>query len=75
LLLPYCSEAYVTRFEREFEADRHFPDLDAMENWKLVSESGRNMYNGMGYRFLKYVNVNGMGYRFLKYVNVSTRVY
>jgi dihydrofolate reductase len=58
LLLLYCSEAYVTRFEREFEADRHFPDLDAMENWKLVSESGRNMYNGMGYRFLKYVNVS-----------------
>jgi dihydrofolate reductase len=56
LLLPYCSEAYVTRIDREFEADRHFPDLDAMKNWKLISESGRNVFNGVEYRFLKYVN-------------------
>jgi len=56
LLLPYCSEAYVTRIGREFEADRHCPDLDAMENWELVSESGRNVFNGMEYRFLTYVN-------------------
>jgi dihydrofolate reductase len=56
LLLPYCSEAYVTRIESEFEADRHFPDIGAMENWELVSGSGRNVFNGIEYRFLKYVN-------------------
>lgn len=55
-LLPYCNEVFVTRFEKEFEADRHFPDLDKLENWKLVSESGRSVYNEMGFRFLKYVN-------------------
>lgn len=55
-LLPYCSEVYVTRFEKVFEADRHFPNLDAMENWKLVSESAQNIYKDMGFRYLKYVN-------------------
>jgi dihydrofolate reductase len=55
-LLPYCSEVYVTRFEKAFEADRHFPDLDQMENWELAEEGEPHNYNGMGFRFLKYVN-------------------
>lgn len=55
-LLPYCSEAFVTRFEKEFDADRHFPDLDAMENWVLAEKSERHFYNDMGFRFLKYIN-------------------
>ena len=55
-LLPYCSEVYITRFEKAFEADRHFPNLDAMENWVLAEESERHFYNDMGFRFLKYIN-------------------
>lgn len=57
-LLPYCSEVYVTRFEKVFEADRHFPNLDNMQNWKLVSESERHFYKEMGFQFLKYVNTD-----------------
>jgi dihydrofolate reductase len=56
-LLPYCSEAYVTRFEKEFDADRHFPNLDRLENWMLVSKSDQSNYKGMNFRYLKYVNV------------------
>jgi dihydrofolate reductase len=55
-LLPYCSEVYITRFEKVFEADRHFPNLDRMDNWKLEEESEPHDHNGMGFRFLKYVN-------------------
>jgi dihydrofolate reductase len=55
-LLPYCSEIYITRFEKVFEADRHFPDLDRMENWELAEESESYDYKGMGFRFLKYIN-------------------
>ncbi len=55
-LLPYCSEVYVTRFEKEFEADRHFPNMDNMPAWKLESESERHFYNDMGFKYLKYVN-------------------
>lgn len=57
-LLPYCSEVYVTRFEKEFEADRHFPDLDDLAGWKLASESERHIYNDMGFKYLKYINKN-----------------
>jgi len=62
-LLPYCSEVYVTRFEKVFDADRHFPNLDTMENWELVWKGGRHFYNGMGYRFLKYINKSVRDYR------------
>jgi len=55
-LLPYCTEVFVTRFEKEFKADRHFPDLDRMENWELAEQSERFFYNDMGFRFLKYIN-------------------
>lgn len=56
-LLPYCSEAYVTRFEKEFEADRHFPNLDRLENWVLVSKSTQSSYKEMNFKFLKYANI------------------
>jgi dihydrofolate reductase len=59
-LLPYCSEAYVTRFEKEFEADRHFPDLDHMDDWMLVSESAESSYKGMSFKYLRYVNNNAL---------------
>lgn len=57
-LLPYCSEVYVTRFEKTFEADRHFPKLDTMRNWELVSESSRSSYKDMDFRYQKYVNTD-----------------
>ncbi len=55
-LLPYCTHVYVTRFYREFEADRRFPNLDSFENWEIVSESGLNQYEGMDFRYIKYKN-------------------
>ncbi len=56
-LLPYCSEAYVTRFEKKFEADRHFPNLDQMKNWVLVSKSAQSSFEEMNFRYTKYVNI------------------
>ena len=56
-LLPYCSEVYVTRFEKEFEADRYFPDIDQQENWVLVSKSAQSNFGEMNFRYLKYVNI------------------
>lgn len=56
-LLPYCTEVYVTRFEKVFEADRHFPNLDRLNDWKLASESAPGMYQDMSFRFLKYVKI------------------
>lgn len=36
-MLPYCDTAYVTKFDKSFEKDVFFPNLDEDENWKLVS--------------------------------------
>jgi dihydrofolate reductase len=55
-LLPYCSEVYVTRLEKAFEADRHFPDIDVLKNWKLVTESDQHFYKDLSFRFLSYAN-------------------
>jgi len=55
-LLPYCTEVFVTRFEKEFTADRHFPDLDKMANWELAEQSEQYFYNDLGFRFLRYAN-------------------
>ncbi len=35
-LLPYCDTAYVTKFEKEFESDAFFPNLDKSEEWELT---------------------------------------
>ncbi|HOM01663.1 MAG TPA: dihydrofolate reductase [Acetivibrio sp.] len=56
LLLPYCSEAYVTKIDNEYPADKYFPNLDEMGEWEQVSISEAKEYNNIRYSFLKYVN-------------------
>lgn len=36
-LLPYCDTAYVTKFEKSFEKDAYFDNLDDSSEWELVS--------------------------------------
>ncbi len=36
-LLPYCDTAYVTKFDKSFECDAFFDDLDVSPEWELVS--------------------------------------
>ncbi|MBQ8151278.1 MAG: dihydrofolate reductase [Firmicutes bacterium] len=45
---------YVTKIDEEYEADRHFPDLDKL-GFKVVWESEEQEHKGTKYRFLKYV--------------------
>ncbi len=60
-LLPYCDTAYVTRFEKSFDKDVYFEDLDASPEWILASK-GEELFSdpetdtigGMGYRFCRY---------------------
>lgn len=54
-LLPYCSEAFVTRIEKDHIADKHFVNLDQDETWELSSTSEMKVSNDLKYRFLKYV--------------------
>ena len=55
-LLPYCSEAYITKIDSTYTADRFFVNLDKEEDWRLVSESDIKSYKDVNFRFLKYVN-------------------
>lgn len=39
MLLPLCDTVYVTKIDREFEADTFFPNLDEMEDWEMTEVS------------------------------------
>ena len=42
LLLPYCDTARVTRTLTTVPADAFFPDLDAMESWRVCASDGES---------------------------------
>ena len=53
-MLPYCSVAHVTKIDREYEADAHFPDLDEDPEWEITACSDEQTYFDIAYEFLKY---------------------
>ncbi len=53
-LLPYCDTAYVTKVDSAKEADKFFPNLDAMQDWSVISESEVMEHNGTEFRFVTY---------------------
>ena len=56
LLLPYCSEARVTKTLLTVPADRFFPDLDAMPNWHITETSEVLEENGIRFQYVDYQN-------------------
>lgn len=36
-LLPFCDTAYVTKFQKSFECDAFFANLDDSDEWELVN--------------------------------------
>ncbi|MDO4555210.1 MAG: dihydrofolate reductase [Lachnospiraceae bacterium] len=50
-LLPYCEEAYVTRIDYSYQADRYFPNLDEMEDWEMTSEGEEQTFFDIEYYF------------------------
>lgn len=44
-LLPYCDTAYVTKFDKSFECDAFFENLDESSEWKLVSVGKEQITN------------------------------
>lgn len=55
-LLPYCTEAYVTKIDKAYLADKYFPILDNDRNWELDSESETKYYQDISFRFCKYIS-------------------
>ena len=53
-LLPYCKTAHVTKIDRAYEADAHFPNLDLDEEWQITASSDEQSYFDTTYAFVKY---------------------
>lgn len=51
---PYCSGHLVTKIDADFEADKHFENLDRRGDIELVEESDPQKENGVEYRFTEY---------------------
>lgn len=55
LLLPYCTEAYVTKIFKTYPADKYFLDIDRAANWQLASEGELQTYGDVPFKFTKYI--------------------
>lgn len=55
-LLPYCDRAQITKTYLGGDADRYFPDLDALPNWEIIWQSELLEENGVQFRYVDYVN-------------------
>ena len=53
-LLPYCSKAYITKIEYEYEADAVFPDLDNDPEWEIEETGEEQSCFDLIYRFVTY---------------------
>jgi dihydrofolate reductase len=58
MLLPYCHYAHVTKINYKYEADTFFPNLEKMDNWKLVGDSDEHTYFDLEFYYYKYENMN-----------------
>ncbi len=61
-LLPYCTEALVTKVDAEGGADVFVPDLDVDRDFELISESAPEEDNGYFIRFCTYRNLSPKPY-------------
>ncbi len=53
-LLPYCDTAHLTMVDHVYEADAHFPNLEADPEWEQTQESEEHTYFDLAYTFVKY---------------------
>ena len=60
--LPYCRTAQVTKTLCDGNADRFFPNLDAMEGWEVSAASEVLEENGIPYQYIDYVNHSPLAY-------------
>ena len=61
-MLEYCDTAYITKFDKSYEKDVYFPNLDEIDEWEMVekgdmltSNSETDTEAGLNFYFTKYV--------------------
>ena len=55
--LPYCDVAHITKIDFAYEADRYFPNLDEMPEWKVTAQSEEQTYFDLEYQFVRYERI------------------
>nr|WP_316615473.1 dihydrofolate reductase [uncultured Ruminococcus sp.] len=55
-LLPYCSDAHITKMRFDGEADTFIPNLDELDGWRVADESELKDHEGLNYSFVIYHN-------------------
>lgn len=53
-LLPYCSDAHITKMRFDGEADTFIPNLDELDGWYVADESQLKDHEGLKYSFVIY---------------------
>lgn len=54
MMEPLCDEAFITKIDHSYQADAHFPNLDADPSWVLKEESEENTCFDLEYVFTRY---------------------
>ena len=55
-LLPYCTEALITKMQFNGEADTFLPNLDSLPEWSVAEESEQKEHESIKFSFLTYKN-------------------
>lgn len=56
--LPYADVAYITYIDYSYQADRYFPSLEEIPEWKLSEESEEQTYFNVEYYYRKYIRMS-----------------
>ena len=56
-LIDECDVAHVTKIDFAYDADAHFPDLDADPAWEITADSEEQTYFDLEYYFYRYERV------------------
>ncbi|MFA7550754.1 MAG: dihydrofolate reductase, partial [Sedimentibacter sp.] len=56
-LYPYCSEAYITKFDAILEADTYLHNFDEDKDWLLTYASEIHEHDGLKFIFNTYKNL------------------
>ncbi len=57
-MLPYCTDAYVTKVDADGDADTFVTNLDNEKDWVIANEPIEEIDNGYKLKFLTYHNNN-----------------
>ena len=52
--LPYCCKAYITKINKDFDADVFFPNLDELSDWNITYETNEKFWKNIPYKFVTY---------------------